>query len=394
MGACISECVSVEVSVQGPKSPEDFFNELTKLGIGDSSVYWLLEQSASHVRANRTCVLETVKKNGLALDVAAGPCKADKEIVLAAVTQDSDAFSYVEKTGKVWNDKEFVLSLVTMQGFALQYAKTRLRADKEVVLAAVSNTGTALLYASNNMNEDKDVVLTAVQQDGSALQYASEDLRKNQEVVLKAVQKTPRALKYALHGLNQDPDCLKASGIWDPSAASYSRKEQAILSLKLGLAEKNTLYTTDFALAMKQDIYFSKFKTFITKPWSRESCDPKINDIRHKCRGTQNTCLFPEHDNLTAGKKLTNTSCNRFAFRYHLDQCKATNGFMIQVQEKHGLSDGQKIEMEMAQQAGIKIFRTLTTSEDVYGLWRLEQAVQDWYNNNCQNMDLTEIQLI
>jgi len=67
---------------------------------------------------------------------------------------------------------------------------------------------------------------------------------------------------------------------------------------------------------------------------------------------------------------------------------------MIQLQEKCGLSDGQKIETEMAQQAGVKIFRTTTASEDVFGLWRLEQAIKDWYMNNCQNMDLMEIQLL
>jgi len=82
-------------------------------------------------------VLEAVKKNGLALDVAAGTFKADKEIVLAAVTEDGDAFSYVNKTAKMWNEKEFVLPLVTMQGSALQYATTQVKANKEVVLAAV-----------------------------------------------------------------------------------------------------------------------------------------------------------------------------------------------------------------------------------------------------------------
>jgi len=386
MGTCIS--------VQGPKSPADFFNEVTKLAVGDSSVYWLLAQSASNVRADRQCVLEAVKKNGLALDVAAGTFKADKEIVLAAVTEDGDAFSYVNKTAKMWNEKEFVLPLVTMQGSALQYATTQVKANKEVVLAAVSNKGTALQYASNDVKQDKDVVLAAVQQDGSSLQYASEDLRKNQEVVLEAVRKTPTALKYALDNLNQDIDCFKASGIWDQGALSYSCKEQAILSVKLSLVENTTPYATEFALAVKNDIYLRNFKTYIPHAWSRESCDPKINDIRHKCRGTRNTCLFPAHKNLTADNKLTNTSCLRFAFRYHLDQSKATNGFMIQVQEKHGLSDSQKIETEMAQQAGIKIFRTKTTSEDVYGLWLLEQAIKDWYKNNCQDMDLIEIQLL
>jgi len=164
--------------------------------------------------------------------------------------------------------------------------------------------------------------------------------------------------------------------------------------VKLRLVEKNISYSTQFALKMKEDIYLRNFKTYIPKAWSRESCDPNINDIQHKCRGTKNTCLYPEHKNLTTDNKLTNASCWRFAFRYNLDQSKATNGFMIQVQEKSGLSDGQKIETEMAQQAGVKIFRTTTTSEDVYGLWRLEQAIKDWYMNNCQNMDLMEIQLL
>jgi len=386
MGAC--------GSVQGPRNPEEFFNELAKIGDGDSSVYWLLAQAAWDVRGNRQCVLEAVKKNGLALDVAAGACKADKEVVLAAVTQDVDAFSYVEKNDKIWNEKAFVLPLVTMQGSALQYATAQLQTNKEVVLAAVSNKGIALQYASKDMKQDKDVVLAAVQQDGSSLQYASEDLRKNREVVLKAVRKSPTALKYALDGLNQDPDCLKATGIWDQNATSFSRKEQVILSAKLSLVEKITPYATEFALAVKKDIYLHNFKTCIPNAWSRESCDPKINDIRHKCRGTRNTCLFPTHKNLNVENKPTNTSCCRFAFRYYLDQSKATNGFMIQVQEKHGLSDGQKIEADMAQQAGVKIFRTTTTSEDVYGLWRLEQAIRDWYKNNCQNMDLIEIPLL
>jgi len=166
-------------------------------------------------------MLEAVKKNGLALDVAASACKADAEIVLAAVTQDSDAFSYIEKNGKMWNEKVFVLRLVTMQGSALQHAKAPLNSNKEVVLAAVSNTGTALLYAGEDMKQDKDVVLAAVQQDGRSLQYACEDLRKNQEVVLEAVRKTPTAIKYALNGLNQDPGCLKATGIWDQSAVFF-----------------------------------------------------------------------------------------------------------------------------------------------------------------------------
>jgi len=88
----------------------------------------------------------------------------------------------------------------------------------------VTQVSAYLTHTTYQRFEDKDVVLAAVQQDGSSLQYASEDLRKNREVVLEAVKKTPTALKYALDGLNQDPDCLKASGIWEQSTVSYPRK--------------------------------------------------------------------------------------------------------------------------------------------------------------------------
>merc|ERR1719219_941193 len=99
--------------------------------------------------------------------------------------------------------------------------------------------------------------------------------------------------------------------------------------------------------------------------------------------------------NLTLDHKLKDRSCWRFSFRYHLDQSKATNGFMIQVQEKHGLSDRQKIETEMAKQAGVKIFRTTTTSEDVSGrsLDYLKNAIQEWYINDCKDMELKRVPL-
>jgi len=61
---------------------------------------------------------------------------------------------------------------------------------------------------------------------------------------------------------------------------------------------------------------------------------------------------------------------------------------MIQVREKQGLSDGQKIETEMAQQAGIKICHATTISEDLYGgLWRLKQNVL----SSCSSTDLAKI---
>jgi len=87
------------------------------------------------------------------------------------------------------------------------------------------------------------------------------------------------SLKYAKGGLNQDHACLKAAGLWDSEAdKSYSRPEQATLSMKFSLAEKSTTYATIFALALKQDPFLSNFKTHNPNAWSKDSCDDQFTN--------------------------------------------------------------------------------------------------------------------
>jgi len=49
----------------------------------------------------------------------------------------------------------------------------------------------------------------------------------------------------------------------------------------------------------------------------------------------------------------------------------------------------------MATQAGVKIFRTTTTSEDVsyYSLYALRSAIEAWYKDGCKDVKLTEIKV-
>merc|ERR1712008_122310 len=165
--------------------------------------------------------------------------------------------------------------------------------------------------------------------------------------------------------LNQAADCLNTAGLWDLEAEKvYSRPEQAILSVKFSLAEKSTEYATNFALAMKKDPFLKDFKTYNPNAWCKKSCDPTFTNINHPCRGTLATCDIPEAQNYESGsKRPCSTSCWRLAFRFHQEESKATNGFMIQVEEKQGLGDGQKIETEMGKEVDLKVFRTYTNEE-------------------------------
>jgi len=76
-----------------------------------------------------------------------------------------------------------------------------------------------------------------------------------------------------------------------------------------------------------------------------------------------------------------------FSFQFHLGhEIKVIWGLMTQVQGKNGLDNRQKIETEMTQQVCVKIFRTMTTSEDVTRdrLTALEEAIKDGYKKRLQ----------
>jgi hypothetical protein len=66
-------------------------------------------------------------------------------------------------------DKVVVLAAVTNDGIALQDASMQLKADKEVVLVAVTQIRCVLQCASADLKADKEVVLAAVAHDGCAL---------------------------------------------------------------------------------------------------------------------------------------------------------------------------------------------------------------------------------
>jgi len=117
--------------------------------------------------------------------------------------------------------------------------------------------------------------------------------------------------------------------------------------------------------------------------------------------------MLPQEQNLSKDKKPCPTSCWRYAFRFHQEESKATNGFMIQVEEKKGLGDGQKIETEMAKQVDLKVFRTYTNVDafqwkegsryytsaeyDFNGIDAISKAVQEWYSAGCINNDLENV---
>jgi len=264
----------------------------------------------------------------MSLQHASEQLKGDEEVVLTAISIWDGAWQYASEDLK--NNKDFVFMAYRRRWWFRVYVTPHISTLKELMLLVASRDGAHLKYFSDKFKDDKDTVLKAVKKDGAALLYASEQLRAEKEVVLAASKRLPAALKYSKGGLNQDHDLLKACGLWDQKEVIYERKEQAILSVKFSMAERSTPFATEFALQMKNHGYLRKFRTYNPNAWCKKSCDPVYTNIEHPCRGTPATCQIPEHDNFGADGKPTSKCCWRSSFRFQLEECKSTNGFMIQ----------------------------------------------------------------
>ena len=115
--------------------------------------------------------------------------------------------SFIPESFKQNND-DFYKNLFMEDPSVFEFCSKKMRADKEVVMTAVSNDGWALKYASDDFKADKEVVLAAVTQRGDALEHASDALKADKEVVIAAVSQKGYALKYASEKLQNDPDII------------------------------------------------------------------------------------------------------------------------------------------------------------------------------------------
>ena len=143
-------------------------------------------ENTNNLKVDREVVLAAVSNDGRSLEYADDALKADHAVVLAAVSNEGRALQYADDTLKA--DREVVLSAVSKNGSALEYADDTLKVDREVVLAAVSNDGRSLEYADDALKADHAVVLAAVSNEGWALKYANDALKADHEVILAAIQ--------------------------------------------------------------------------------------------------------------------------------------------------------------------------------------------------------------
>lgn len=87
-------------------------------------------------------------------------------------------------------EKEVMLAAMTQDGLNLEYVTDTLKKDREIVECAVRNNGCALQFA---LFQDKEIALEAVKNDGSALKFVKE---KSKEIINAALENDPKAFEF------------------------------------------------------------------------------------------------------------------------------------------------------------------------------------------------------
>ena len=84
------------------------------------------------------------------------------------------------------SNKEVAMAAVSQNGNAISSVSRDLKDDEDVVRAAIANNPMALIYSS--LKSDRKFVMEQVEQDGNTLHYASTELRKDPELLWTATQ--------------------------------------------------------------------------------------------------------------------------------------------------------------------------------------------------------------
>ncbi len=145
--------------------------------------------------------MQCVKEDSCILKYASEQLRHDREFILSVMKVNGRALQYVPHFR---NDKEIVMQ----HGGSLQYASNELKSDKDVVMAAVKQVGWTLHYATNELKNDRDVVMSAVIQDGHALRYSSQKLKNDEKVVMTAVKNNPDSFYWASDLLRNNSDFI------------------------------------------------------------------------------------------------------------------------------------------------------------------------------------------
>jgi hypothetical protein len=171
-----------------------------------------LKDLATIWMSDRDVIKAAVQLHGPVLQAASPELRADREVVLAAVTAP-------QHVGRKPNYEEL----------ALRYASKELRADRHIVGAAVQTEGMALKVAAKQLRATQGVVIMATCQRTRAFKYASDKLRSDHNLILRLVRQRPEIVQFWSPTCWADNDFLFEVILHAPDAAFLMPRHPSVI---------------------------------------------------------------------------------------------------------------------------------------------------------------------
>ncbi|KAG2382703.1 hypothetical protein C9374_005283 [Naegleria lovaniensis] len=130
----------------------------------------------------------------------------DREIATLCIKRNSWSFNNVGDDLK--NDREFVKDAIRY-GCSLSGMNQEFTSDKEIVMMAINfSGGESIRYASDELKNDEECVMAAIQNQSSALRYIGDQFKSNKELVSDLLQENGYLFEELSDELKADKELL------------------------------------------------------------------------------------------------------------------------------------------------------------------------------------------
>ena len=117
----------------------------------------------------------------------------DDEVALHILDINSDYF--IKFPYKQRDNFKIAMFAIQKDYTLLNWVSRRLKANRELVMAAVEINGDAFKMADKSLRKnDRKLLLTAIKTNGYAIKYTSRTLRRDSEIISKAIATTDYAI--------------------------------------------------------------------------------------------------------------------------------------------------------------------------------------------------------
>lgn len=199
-----------------------------------SNDYKRLRKAPEELKADRDVVLAAMEQNVQAFKFASDALRADRDVAMRALEKDISLVNFIDM--ELWEDselmeavvpyrcsmyrqlsmevkshKELTMKVLEQQGECLQHAPAALQADREIVLLAARNVSKRFRWNLLSMigaalRSDKEVVIACAENGCSRMSDLHKDLQADEEVLRALVAGNPMELEHMPASIKEDRD--------------------------------------------------------------------------------------------------------------------------------------------------------------------------------------------